>query len=142
MVQGLKSLERKLTRTIPQKVREATRQAMEKGADEVVATMKNYVPVDTGRLRDSIAWTWGDAPSGAVVVGQSSSIGDGERITIYAGVRGNNNYDQGFYVRFVEFGTRAMHAQPFFFPAWRLNKRRVKSQITRAMKKAIREGAK
>lgn len=142
MVQGLKSLERKLTRTIPVKVREATRKAMEQGADEIVVAMKRYVPVDTGRLRDSIGWTWGDAPDGSVIIGTSAAIGQGERITIFAGVRSNNNYDEGFYVRFVEFGTRNMHAQPFFFPAWRLKKKRVKGRITRAMKKAIREAAK
>lgn len=141
-VKGLKSLNRKLTLTIPQRALERTKAAMEKGADEIVALAKSLVPVDTGRLRDSIDWTWGAAPEGSVILAQSTAVGDGDlRITIYAGVRGNNNYSQGFYVRFVEFGTRKMAAQPFFYVSWRALKRRTKSRITREMRKGIREGA-
>lgn len=135
MVQGLKSLERKLTRTIPARVRQATRDAMETGANEIVAFAKALVPVDTGELRDSIGWTWGDAPSGSMVLAQSSATDGGERITIFAG------NSKAFHARFVEFGTRNMPPSPFFFPAYRTLKRRVKGRITRNMRKAIRDGA-
>lgn len=144
MVQGLASLRRKLTKTIPDRVRERTRAAMEKGADEIVKMAKALVPVDSGALRDSIGWTWGDAPKGSITLGTSKPAGDGdERITIYAGTRNKNLGDlDAFYVRFVEFGTRNMTAHPFFFPSYRTLKRRVKSRITREMRKAIREAAK
>jgi HK97 gp10 family phage protein len=148
-VEGLKSLERKLKRTIPAKAVEFTRKAMEDGANEVVSLMKNLVPVDKGALRDSIAWTWGNAPKGALVLGRSQPAGDGMRITIYAG--GGDEY----YAWFVEFGTHShinqglfagsehpgTAAQPFFFVSWRAMKRRVKSRVTRQMRKGIREGA-
>jgi hypothetical protein len=49
---------------------------------------------------------------------------------------------KAFYARWVEFGTQKMQARPFFFPAYRALKKRVKSRINREMKKAIREGAK
>ncbi len=48
MVQGLDRLKRKLTVTIPARVRDRTRKAMEKGANELVAMMKNLAPVDDG----------------------------------------------------------------------------------------------
>lgn len=150
MVQGLKSLERKLTRTIPHRVRQATRDAMEKGAGEIVAMARSLVPVlkepdkrrVAGALRDSIGWTWGDAPKGSITIASSSPIGNGERITIFAGTRDKSlGVADAFYARWVEFGTQDMAAHPFFFPSYRFLKRRVKGRITRAMKKAIREGA-
>jgi len=136
MVQGLDRLRRKLTVTIPARVRERTRRAMEKGANEIVAMAKGFVPVDSGDLRDSIGWTWGDAPKGSITLATSAPTEGGERITIYAG------NDEAYYARWVEFGTQKMAPHPFFFPAYRTLKRRVKSRITREIKKGIREGAK
>lgn len=143
MVEGLDSLRRKLTLAIPYRVRQRTRAAMEKGAGEIVAMAKALAPVlsehdprrKAGALRDSIGWTWGDAPKGAIVLAQSASF-EGERITIYAGD------SEAFYARWVEFGTQKMAAIPFFFPSYRALRKRVKGRITREMKKAIREGAK
>mgnify|MGYP003143667089 CR=1 FL=1 len=135
MVIGLPSLKRKLTMTIPAKVREATRRALAKGADEIVALMKSRVPVDSGALRDSIGWTWGDAPAGAMVLATSTRTEGGERITIYAG------NDDAFYARWQEFGTQNMAPNPYFYPSYRQLKRRTKSRVTREMKKAIKAGA-
>ncbi|BCH32636.1 hypothetical protein MesoLjLc_45660 [Mesorhizobium sp. L-8-10] len=129
MVKGLAQLQRKLTVTIPAKVEAATRAAMEKGADELVAMMKRLVPVDQGDLRDSIAWTWGEAPKGAVVLAESKAESRGLKITVYA---------TDFKARWIEFGTVKMAAQPFFFPSYRAMRKRIKSRITRTMKKAIR----
>lgn len=136
MVLGLKSLNRKLTQTIPERVRIRTRAAMEKGADEIVAMAKSLVPVDSGDLRDSIGWTWGDAPKGSIVLASSAPDRGGERITIYAG------NDEAYYARWVEFGTQKNLPSPFFFPSYRALKRRVKGRITREMRKAIKEGSK
>lgn len=135
MVVGLQSLKRKMTVSIPAKVRDATRMAMAKGAGEIVALMKNRVPVDRGDLSDSIGWTWGDAPAGAIVLGQSARTATGERITIYAGNKA------AYYARWVEFGTQKMTPRPYFFSSYRQLKRRTKSRITREMKKAIKAGA-
>lgn len=166
MVEGLDKLNRKLTVTIPKRVQEATRKAMEKGAEETVQMMKRLVPVDSGALRDSIGWTWGDAPNGSFTIGMVGGREYGTmRITIYAG------NDKVYWARFVEFGTRPhnsakgggtkagkesyrtgrrtklgiaprMHpgaaAKPFFYPSWRAMRKRVKSRITREMRKAIK----
>lgn len=143
MVIGLSRLKRKMTVTIPDRVRQATRSAMEKGATEIVTLMKSRVPVDTGALQDSIGWTWGDAPGGSLVLGQVRQSREGdERITIYAGTRDKAlGRKDAFYAAFVEFGTQNMTPRPFFYVSYRQLKRRTKSRITREMKKAIRAGA-
>lgn len=136
MVQGLKSLERKLTRRIPDRVKKLTREAMEKSANEIVAMMKRLVPKgETRRGEESIGWTWGEPPKGSMAIMSSDPGPDGMRITIYAGG------GAAFYLRFHEFGTQKMAPQPFFFPSWRLNRKRAASRIKRAIKKGVKEGA-
>ncbi len=124
---------------------QAAAQAMEEGAEEIVAFMKAAAPVDTGRLRNSIAWTWGDVPKGSVVIGEiRSGQNKGRqygtlRITFYVGLRGAGDYDKGYYAHMVEFGTKKMPAQPFFIPAWRANKAKFKRKIRTAVRRAIKE---
>lgn len=135
MVKGLRRFKKRLTRDVPEAVREAAKKALAQGAAELVAEMKRRAPVESGDLRESIGWTWGDAPKGAMVIGEvrnPASKGD-LRITIYAG--GGDVY----YHWFQEFGTKNMPANPFFFPTYRGQKRRVKGRVTRAINKAIRE---
>ena len=126
---------------IPQKIRDEVARELEVQAANVVADMKRLVPVSSGALRDSIGWTWGDAPKGAITLGTVR----GRRyarmaITIYAGTRDTSRGSaDAFYARFQEFGTVKMTANPFFYPAWRANRKRVKGAITRAVKRAVRK---
>lgn len=98
MVQGISDLNKRVAQ-IPKRIELAARGAMEKGADELVAMMKRLVPKDTGDLRDSIGWTWGNAPAGSKVIAQSDPNERGLRITVYAGSQ------KAFYAAWVEFGT-------------------------------------
>lgn len=158
MVQGLAAFEARFA-AIPLRVRARVQAAMEKVAEEIVADMRRLVRKRRDRrLERSIGWTWGEAPAGSFVIGQVGRADYGSlRLTIYAGGR------EAFYARFVEFGTRPhslakgarkqnraarmgggyMHPGarpfPFFYPAWRLWKRKVKSRISAAMRQAIRE---
>lgn len=134
MVQGIAALNKKLTELVPAKVEAATRKAMEKGAQELVEMMKRLAPVDSGDLRDSIGWTWGDAPAGSFTILKASSGAEygALQITVYAGNR------QAFYARWQEYGTSKTPAHPFFFPAYRAMRKRIKSRITREMRKAIK----
>jgi HK97 gp10 family phage protein len=142
MVKGIAALDRKLMVTIPAKVEAATKRAMEEGADELVDMMKRLVSVSAdgshgnapGTLRDSIGWTWGDAPTGSFTILKATGGAEysGLRLTIFAGSK------DAFYARWNEFGTEKMSAQPFFFPSYRAMRKRIKSRITREMKKAIR----
>jgi HK97 gp10 family phage protein len=43
----------------------------------------------------------------------------------------------GFYARFLEFGTRNMQAQPFFFTTYRANRRAFRARTGRLLKKAM-----
>lgn len=117
--------------------RDEIRRAMETSADEIVALAKSLAPVDKGDLKDSIGWTWGKAPKGAMTLGKVQSDGvDSEfTITIYAG------NSKAYYARWVEFGTQKMGAQPYFYPSYRALRRRSKSRVTRAVTKAIKKVA-
>lgn len=120
-----------------------------------------------GALRDSIGWTWGDsAPSGSIKLGSVRSSNRRQAgdlvITIFAG------NDEAFYARWVEFGTRphtinarnaptmsragvnfgttvshpgASTANAFFFPAYRAMRKRIRTRISRAINKSIRDVA-
>ncbi|WP_108398787.1 HK97-gp10 family putative phage morphogenesis protein [Devosia submarina] len=146
---GLDRLKRKLKR-FPQVVEAEIKAAMETSANEIVALAKSLAPADSGDLRNSIAWTYGDAPQGAIVLGkvkgrQSRNL----KITVYAGG------PDAYYARFIEFGT-APHvnggrfagshnpgtaAQSFFYPAYRANRKRAKGRVTRAVNKAAKKVA-
>lgn len=150
-IQGLDRLNKKLRR-LPDAARAEIAKAMEQSAAEVVALAQSLVPVDGGDLRDSIGWTWGDAPNGSMTLGTVRSKGRGAGnmvVTIYAGD------DKAWYARFVEFGTSphvnggrfagsnnpGTAAQPFFYPAYRAVRKRVKGRVTRAITKSAKRVA-
>ncbi|MBW9113152.1 HK97 gp10 family phage protein [Rhizobium cauense] len=147
-IEGLKRLQAKLDR-LPEKVKQRIREAMEAGADEIVALAKSLVHDDTGELRDSIGWTYGRAPKGAMTLATVENTGGDLTITIYAG------NSEAFYARWVEFGTSAhiaggkfagaripaQPARPFFYVSFRVSRKRVKGRITRAINKAAKEVA-
>lgn len=135
---------------LPTEVRSAVKQGIAQSADELTDAIKRLAPVKSGKLRDSVAQTWG----GGKVAHSSLSAGAGKgdpdlTVTISAGNSGVR------YAHLVEFGT-APHinggkyagtehpgakAQPFFYPAYRANKKRIKGRITRAITKAARAQA-
>lgn len=133
---GVAKLRRKLEALVAVG-RDEIKRAMETSADEIVALAKNLVPVDKGDLKDSIGWTWGKAPKGAMTLGtvQTNEVDSGFTITIFAG------NSEAYYARWVEFGTQKMAAQPYFYPSYRALRRRSKSRVTRAVTKAIKKVA-
>lgn len=160
-VKGLSKLQQKLA-ALPAAVKEEISKAMEQGAQEIVDFARRLVPVDEMTLYESIGWTWGDPPEGALVLAKSNRRqGDGLRITVYAGG------GEAFYARWVEFGTAphnvargggtvagrrslasggglghpGARAQPFFFPAYRASRKRIRSRISRATNAAARKQA-
>jgi len=148
-VLGLDRLRKKLQR-FPGVVEAEIKAAMEASANEIVALAKSLAPTDSGDLRNSIAWTYGDAPKGAIVLGRVKASNSGNlRITVYAGG------PDAYYARFIEFGT-APHinggrfagsghpgssAQPFFYPAYRAARKRARGRVTRAVNKAAKRVA-
>jgi len=135
---------------LPGEIRSAIRQSLAQGADEITDMQKRLVPKKTGKLRDSIRQNWGGALPKYASLKAGAEAGDPDlTVTITAGNR------QVGYAHLVEFGTAphevggkfkgAQHpgseAKPFFFPPYRALRRRVRSRITRAVKKAAREVA-
>lgn len=104
-------------------IRKYVQPALAKSGDELVGMQKRFAPVaeqQGGELRDSIKWEWNPDNSLSIL----NKAGD----------------DKAYYARWVEFGTVANPAQAFFFPAYRTQKRRIKSRIRTAVRKAVRGG--
>lgn len=112
---------------------------MEEGAQEIVDAMKMAAPIQSGDLRDSIGWTWGEVPAGSFMIDEiRSGKNKGDqyatlRIKIYAGNR------DAFYARFQEFGTRSQPARPFFFSTWKRERAKFRRKIRAAIRKRIKE---
>lgn len=128
-----KRLSRKLA-AIPVEVRRALRAQNKANAAELVQTIKGFAPDgETGELAGSV---------GARDISNSRKIS--QRVTAGGAATtkpvrnsekgGGPDYD---YALAQEYGTEKAPAQPFFWPAWRLKRRRFKSRMTRAAKKAI-----
>ncbi|MBX8785278.1 HK97 gp10 family phage protein [Ochrobactrum sp. GRS2] len=131
---GLAKLQRKINR-LPNIAKQKIKVALEQSAEEITSLAKSLVPVDQGELRDSIGWTWGKAPKGALTLGkvaEASMAGD-LTITIYAG------NSKAYYARWVEFGTQKMGAQPYFYPSYRANKKSTRNRIRRSVRQAAKQ---
>lgn len=145
---GLVKLNRKL-KTIPVAAKTAARKAVVEGMQEVVNLQQNLAPYDDGELMESIVLTGPNSqtPKYSQPGGQRKT-GDLEAIS----TAGNTKVR---YAHLVEFGT-APHAQggmfegtmhpgtapqPFFWPAWRALRTRVRGRVTRSINKAIKQAA-
>lgn len=149
---------------MPKAVRRALAPAIEQGAAEIVDMQKRLAPEDSGDLKNSIRYVKGTyTPDNANVRGVGTSGAGDPDLTVHV-VAGDAS---AWYARIVEFGSaphqikpkraggilkignrfaaRANHpgakATPFFYPAYRSLRRRVKARITRAAKKGIKEAA-
>ena len=89
-------------------------------ATEIVAAAKVYAPKGSGEGAEAIGWREGEH--------------DLQRVIFAAD-------DDTFYMRFQEFGAEDVPAHPFFFPAYRLNRKRGARRIKAAVNKALRKDA-
>lgn len=129
----LERLQRRMN-AIPQAVRDAVTPALIKSGDELVSRMQALAPVDTGALRDSITAT----PPGGTTPPYSqpggSTVAGPNQVLVTAGNRDVR------YAHLVEYGTSHSKAEPFFWPAYRLSKKRITNRIKRSIGRAVREG--
>jgi HK97 gp10 family phage protein len=120
-----------LMRNIPRAVADELRSATTDQAKFLADTMKQAVPTGTdGRneLQESIRVEPGRRPLQAFVKA-------GGPLTTRVVRKGSGlNYD---YALANEYGTRKMKAQPFFYPTYRLMKKKLRSAIQRRARKAI-----
>ena len=117
---------------IPATVKAAVAPALIKSGDELVRTMQALAPQDTGKLKASLVSTPpGQATPAYSQPGGSRVAGENE-VLVTAGDK------EVRYAHLVEYGTKEAHAQPYFWPAYRLNKKRIQNRVKRAIGKAVR----
>lgn len=147
IIRGLPQLTAKLKRLQKDTAKEIV-PALGAAAQQITELMRRQVSVDDGTLRDSIGWTFGEAPQGSIKI--ATRFRGLLTVTIYAGSR------EAFYARWIEFGT-APHPQggrftgtqhpgtrsrPFFFPSFRAMRKEVKRRLTIAVRDAVRKAVK
>lgn len=107
------------------------------------------MPVDHGGLQASITWRWGNDAK----IAYSQTLGSVGQHELSARISAGNSKVR--YAHLVEFGTHAhiaggkfagaeipaIPAQPFFYPGYRLGKKRAKSRIARAITRAAKKVA-
>lgn len=121
-----------LTRRIRAMGVEARREigvALDTSAAEVVNVARSMAPSEDGTLRESIRQEPGAHELQRVIEAGGP--------TTTRPVREGQSpvYD---YANAAEWGTAEQPAQPYFYPAWRLARRRAKNRISRAVRKAAR----
>lgn len=126
---SLESLNRKLD-AIPKAVREAVLKALEASANELAATMRALVPEDEGDLKRSIRVERGAHELQLLV----KAGGPATTKPVREGVSATYDYALG-----VEYGTVDAEARPYFYPAIRLRKKRIRRRIRSAIRRAIRK---
>lgn len=133
MVKGVAALHRRFQK-IPKDIRREVVIAMERMADQMVREMKALAPVESGALKASIGWRWGDAPRGSLSIATFRGRQFGQlKLTLFAAG------GEAFYGVFQEFGP---NAQPFFFPVYRANRRLVRGRVSRAITKVVKRANK
>lgn len=138
----------KLAQLAPEAAKQVGAEALAAG-HEMVTIARSYVAVDKGDLRDSIVVT----PGGQMTPAYSQP-GGSQMVPEHAALitAGNTKVR---YPHLVEYGARphiaggkfkgAQHpgapAQPYFWPAFRLIRRKMRGRITRAINKAVKSVA-
>lgn len=119
-VEGLARLKARFA-SLPPRIKFEVKAAIEKSADELVAFQKRLAPDDPSTpppdLKSSIRKREGRHELSVEV------------------------FTDDFKARWLEFGTVNMSARPFFFGPYRTLRRRIKSRIGRAVKKAVKANA-
>lgn len=131
-VTGGEGIDRKLA-ALPAAMADEVRQALVAGGQLLVSQAKSIAPVSTefdrtpGALRDSIRVENGRHALSITVVADARAV--------------TGRWAGRPYAAFVEYGHvsegRHVPAHPYAWPAYRVTKRRIKSGITRAMRRAI-----
>lgn len=131
--------------SLPRVLREEVRQSLDVSGSETTDIMKRMAPRKEGDLIDSIGYSFDAPPPGAGIVSQarSAKTETGLAVVMYAGDESTivtNKQGVRFQnARLQEFGTKKMPRNPFFFPAFRLNKKRVKGRMSRALRKGAQK---
>jgi HK97 gp10 family phage protein len=111
-------------RALRAKVAASVTPAVQQAAELIMQTQRRLVPVDDGDLRNSIHQE------------PDLKSENATRVMIIAGGQ------PAPHARIIEFGSQRQPAQPFFFPGYRVERRRAKLLIGKAVRAAVRSAAK
>ena len=132
--QAIASIARRM-RAVPEKVKQAAeteiRHRAEMLADDMRRDVRRYAYED-GALHDSIKVERVEGEAGQIAVRVQAG---GASTTVSS--TGARPYD---YALGIEFGNSTSPARPFFYPNYRIHRRKIRSAVTRAMRKALKEG--
>lgn len=132
MSQQSDRLKRRLD-AIPRAVKAAVAPALITAGRDLSVTIRLLAPVDSGDLRNSIHITAPGETTPPYSQPEGSTTAGENQVLITAGdsdVR---------YAHLVEHGTADAPAKPFFWPAYRLQKKKLSNRIKRAIRKAVRD---
>lgn len=132
MDNGLARFQRRM-RSLPDAARKAVVPALTTGAEEIAGLQRQLAPVDEGDLRDSIHVTRPGETTPAYSQPGGSRVAGPLEAVVTAG-----NADVR-YPHLQEYGTTDAPAQPYFWPGYRLGRKRATARIKRAVAKAVRE---
>lgn len=118
---------------IPRAVKAAVVPALAKSGQDLATMQRVLAPRDSGALQDSIAVTLpGETTPPYSQPGGSRTAKENEVLVTV----GNTEVR---YPHLVEYGTATAAAQPYFWPAYRLMKKKMANRIKRAISKAVKE---
>lgn len=130
-IHGLDKLRAKL-RAMPTEVKAEVEAVIIASAEEVASTAKALSPVDDGDLRDSIRVTGPGESTPLYSSGGRQKVGELKAVV----TAGNSSVR---YAAPVEFGHGNAAPRPFFWPAYRSKKKKIRRAIGRAIGKAARK---
>lgn len=136
-IQGLEALRAKL-RAMPEVIKEEIRTSLVQSANEIADTARALAPVDDGELQASIVVTEPGKLTPLYSSGGSHQVGD-----MAVAVSAGNSKVR--YAAPVEHGhdgdgkPDGAAPRPFFWPAYRSKKKRVRSRTARAVNKAAKK---
>lgn len=139
-ISGKKEFQARL-KAIPDVARKDIRKALDRSAQEIENAVRSFAPVMSGDLKRSVGYTFGKfTPENSNVrgVGVSAKGGIDDpdlTVSVHAGDA------KAYYAAMVEFGTKKMDPQPYFLPAYRLNKKRAIRRINRAVRESAKKVA-
>lgn len=132
---------------LPKLVEAEVVKALQTGANEAVALIDSLAP---GPLKGRTKWRWGPPPKASRGLMSVGEPGSRLQVSIYVEDPATDAQDSRSH--WFEFGTGdrsqkttgrrtgRMPATPFFYPGWRLIRRRVKRRIATALSRAIKKG--
>jgi HK97 gp10 family phage protein len=119
---------RRLTQVLKREVHDVAVEELNVQADQLANLIESVAPKFEGKLAHSVRKVPGKRDTQVRIVA-------GGKLTIRPSVS-SKPFD---YARADEFGTQRMAAKPFFFPTYRLRKKKIISAIKRRITKAIKE---